>query len=103
MDVLKRIVELRNKRSWTEYELAKNSGLPQSTISSWYRNNMLPSLTSLEKICNGFSITLSAFFCEAEDVIDLTPSQKKLLDQYNSLTKSQKEKLEIFLDGMTTK
>lgn len=36
MNVLARITQLRQKRGWTEYELAKRSGLPQSTISTWY-------------------------------------------------------------------
>lgn len=36
-DILKEITRLRLERNWTEYELAKKSGLAQSTISSWYR------------------------------------------------------------------
>ena len=39
MDILKRIVDLRKERNWTEYQLAEQSGLTQSTISSWYRKN----------------------------------------------------------------
>ena len=27
----------REARGWTEYQLAERSGLPQSTISSWYQ------------------------------------------------------------------
>ena len=54
MDVLARITKLRLDRGWTEYELAKRSGLPQSTISTWYSKNMLPTVTSLESICKGF-------------------------------------------------
>ena len=37
IDILDHITEQRLLRNWTEYELAKRSGLPQSTISSWYR------------------------------------------------------------------
>ena len=37
------INELREERHWTEYQLAERSGLTQSTISSWYRKNMLGS------------------------------------------------------------
>lgn len=59
MDILKRIVDLRTERNWTEYQLAERSGLTQSTISSWYRKNMLPTIPSLSKICDAFGITLS--------------------------------------------
>ena len=38
-DVLAVISQLREARGWTEYQLAENSGLPQSTISSWYRKD----------------------------------------------------------------
>lgn len=66
MDILKRIVDLRTERNWTEYQLAERSGLTQSTISSWYRKNMLPTIPSLSKICDAFGITLSQFFLEDE-------------------------------------
>lgn len=49
MDILKRIVDLRTERNWTEYQLAERSGLTQSTISSWYRKNMLPTIPTLSE------------------------------------------------------
>lgn len=62
MDVLEKIVKLREERHWSEYQLAEKSGLTQSTISSWYRKDMLPSIPSLAKICDAFGITISQFF-----------------------------------------
>ena len=50
-DILSTITTYREERGWTEYQLAERSGLPQSTISSWYRKNMVPTVASLEKIC----------------------------------------------------
>ena len=89
MDILKRIVDLRKERNWTEYQLAEHSGLTQSTISSWYRKNMLPSIPSLEKICLAFGITMSQFFACEEDEFTLTPRQRKLLDASLPLTDEQ--------------
>lgn len=100
MDILDRITQLRVKKGWTEYELARRSELPQSTISSWYKKNMLPSITSLEQICDGFDITLSQFFCDDETSVTLTENQKRFLEKYNCLSDLQKEKLELFMDGM---
>lgn len=48
-DILSIITAYREDRGWTEYQLAERSGLPQSTISSWYRKNMVPTVPSLEK------------------------------------------------------
>ena len=96
MDILKKITKLRTERNWTEYQLSEKSGLTQSTISSWYRKNMLPTIPSLERLCEAFGITLSQFFLEDEnnaDTVLITPQQRSLLeyaaklnsDQYNAL------------------
>lgn len=48
-DILAAITKYREERSWTEYQLAEHSGLPQSTISSWYRKNMVDESGSLSR------------------------------------------------------
>ena len=62
--VLEHIKELCKKEGWTNYELAKRSGLPQSTIVNLFKRTNQPTITTLIKICNAFGITLSAFFAE---------------------------------------
>ena len=57
-DILAIITKHREDRGWTEYQLSERSGLPQSTISSWYRKHMIPTVPSLQKICQAFGITL---------------------------------------------
>ena len=63
-DVLKKIESERLKRNWSEYTLAQNSNLTQSTISTWYSKQLQPSIASIEKICKGLGISLSQFFSE---------------------------------------
>lgn len=100
MDVLKRIIELRQERGWSEYQLSEAAGIPQSTISSWYRKDMLPSIGSLEKICNGFGITMGYFFSKPEEAVVLTGEQRKLLDSWNKLTPERKQTLLAFLEQL---
>ena len=64
VDVLKKIYDLRQERGWSIYKLAEESMLTQSTISNMYTRKTLPSLTSLNQICDAFGITLSEFFDE---------------------------------------
>ncbi len=98
MNVLERITELREDRHWTEYQLAERSGLTQSTISSWYRKNMQPTIPSLSKICDAFEITISQFFMEdSTSVIEVTHEQLQLLRAVDKLTPEQTEKLTAFL------
>ncbi len=100
MDVLERITTYRKERNWTEYQLAEKSGLTQSTISAWYRKNMLPSIPSLERICKAFNITLAQFF--AENLSEwsfnfLTEEQQNLVYEWNRLEENQQNALISFL------
>jgi len=89
IDVLARITEYREARGWTEYQLAEKSGLPQSTISSWFRKGMMPTIPSLEKICNAFGITISQLFAREDELVALTPAQRKLLESWSRLDEEQ--------------
>lgn len=101
MDVLARITALRTGRNWSEYQLAERSGLTQSTISSWYRKNMMPSIPSLERICDAFDITLSQFFLEDDkQAVLLNEQQIRLINTTNKLTKEQFDSLLLFLDSL---
>jgi len=98
-DILREITRLRLERGWTEYELAKFSGVSQSTISTWYRKNQTPTIQTLDKICKGLGITLSQFFAEGADPVSLTGKQQEMLDKWSSLTEKQQE---LFLELIKT-
>lgn len=99
-DILSTITEYREERGWTEYQLAECSGLPQSTISSWYRKNMMPTIPSLEKICTAFGITLSQLFAEGNAPVSLTESQQKLLKHWTRLTEEQQAVVFALIEKM---
>lgn len=88
-DILAEITTLRLNRNWSEYQLAQHSGISQSTISTWYRKNQVPTIQTLEKVCLGFGITLSQFLANDDDAVSLTESQKELLDCWAALTETQ--------------
>ena len=100
MDVLAKISKYRKDRDWTEYELAERSGLPQSTISSWYRKNMMPTIPSLEKICAAFGITLSQLFADGDSAVNLTKEQTDLLDRWSRLSEDQQNVVFQLIDKM---
>ena len=98
-DILSTITAYRQARGWTEYQLSERSGLPQSTISSWYRKNMLPSIASLDKIAQAYGLTLSQFFAEDENIV-ASDEEKQLLREWNKLDKLQQETLLKFLQSL---
>ena len=99
-DILAAITAYRTALGWTEYQLAEHSGLPQSTISSWYRKNMVPTLPSLEKICTAFGITLSQLLAEGDTPVSLTPSQRQLLERWSRLSEEQQTVVFALIDKM---
>ncbi len=92
MDAKKRIRELMQERGWSEYRLAIASGLSQSTVANIFNRNTTPSVSTLEAICQGFGITLAQFFAEG-DMVELTPEQRRMFQEWSSLTKPQKDAL----------
>lgn len=89
MDTLERLRQLQKQRGWTDYRLARESGLSDSTIINIYRRNALPSIPTLEAICRAFGLTLSQFFADGE-LVELTPELNQLFDQWKTLTPEQK-------------
>ena len=99
MDTHKRLRQLMNERTWSEYKLAKETGLSQSTISNLFKRNTVPSISTLEIICKGFGITLSQFFCDGK-MIELSAEQKELFDKWVMLTHEQKQLLFHLIKNM---
>lgn len=102
-DILNKILEERTKRGWSEYTLAQNAGLTQSTISTWYRKDLQPSVASIEKVCNGLGITLSQFFSDytPESPVSLNQEQADLLSLWNQLTPAQRKAVMDMLRAFT--
>ena len=62
LDTILRLRELMNSRGWSEYRLAKESKLSMSTISNIFHRGSIPSIPTLETLCNTFGISLGQFF-----------------------------------------
>lgn len=99
-NILERITELREIKGWNQNQLSNKSGIPYTTISSWIANDTVPSIKSLKMICNALDITLSQFFSD-DNVIELTPTQKRLIEYSNKLNNEQMEALINFLKELT--
>lgn len=99
MDIIEKIRQLMTQREWSEYRLAKESGLPQSTISNIFHRNTLPSIPTLEVICTTFGLTLSQFFAEGP-TFSLSSEQQTLLQNWTKLSDSQKELIAKLFDEL---
>ncbi len=98
--ILERIAQLRRDRNWTEYRLSLESKIPQTTISSWYKKKLCPSILSLSKICGAFGISMAQFFSESGQYPDLTSQQEKLLHEWRTLSNKQRYLTFLFIHAM---
>lgn len=101
MDTLSRLRQLLKDQGWTEYRLAKESKLSESTIANIFKRNTIPTITTLEAICGAFGITLAQFFAEGE-MVELTPELKELFNNWVSLTPEQKAAANSMLRAMNS-
>ena len=102
-DVIERIKSLCVQRKWSYYRLAKKSNIPYSTLNTMMLKTNTPSIPTLIKICNGFDITLSQFFAEESNTINLTPEQDKILSLWNTLDSNNKQLALAYLSGLANK
>ena len=70
--VAKRILDLCDDQDIAVNSLANKSGIPPSTVYSMLnQKSQNPGVVSLQKICDGFGITLREFFdCDIFDDIE---------------------------------
>ena len=99
MDAQKRIRQLMEERNWTDYRLAKESGLSHSTVTNMFNRNNAPTLPTLEAVCKAFGITLSQFFTE-NSASELTEEQHLLFAKWSTLKNEQKQALLALIDTM---
>lgn len=99
MNVTDRIRLLMQERGWTEYRLRKETNLPASTIANIFHRGTIPSLTTLESICNAFGISLCQFFAE-NNFVALNDEQQILLQTWSKLKKEQRAVLLSLMNQM---
>lgn len=90
MDVLERLRHLMDERGWTVYRVARESGLSEKTVYNIYSRNTMPSIPTLEAICNAFGITLAQFFADGK-LIEMSFDLEEVFENWIVLTPEQKE------------
>ena len=64
-EVVAKIDGLCKERGWSTYKLAEEAGITPSTMFNMRSRGTLPSIITLNSICNAFGITLAEFFASA--------------------------------------
>ena len=102
-EVLERIQYFLNLKHWSVYKLAKESKLPYSSLNNIFVRKTSPTIPTLEKICDGFGISVSEFFSYQTNPLksdNLTEKEQDIINSYRSLSEKDKELLAAYLDGL---
>lgn len=99
IDVLKKIDDLRIQRGWSIYKLAEEAELTESTIANMFARKTLPSIKTLEAICNAFKITLSEFFADENE--KSIAENASLLNKINKLNDRDKTIIKNLINLMS--
>lgn len=74
--------------------------MTQSSISTLLNEGNVPRITTLEKVCNGFGITLAQFFAMDGEYPDLSEEQLKVLDTWDKLSVKEKTAIEKIVNSI---
>lgn len=101
-DVLKRIKRILDDKEWSLYKLSKETGIPYSSLNSLFNKNNQPTISTLEKICDGLQISLEDFFSadisHQIEIENYTREEREIIDTYRKLNKKNKNLLKGFID-----
>lgn len=101
-EVLQKIDELCKERNWTHYALAKNSGIPYSSINNMFRRNTYPSLPIMFKLCEGFRIHISDFFKDpGRNELTLSQEETDMISRFRCLGFHDQELVMVYLKGLS--
>ena len=101
--ITNRIRELCDKKRIHLYALSNKTGISQSSLSNLMKRGSTPTFYTLDKICDGLGITLSQFFSEDMEKLELSSEQKRVLETWESLSDKEKAAVEIYVRGMKLK
>lgn len=85
MEINERLDFILKKYGWTRYRLSKETKITESTLSNIFHRGTVPTIATLETICQTLNISLADFFADDERV-ELTPELKELYEGWMYLS-----------------
>ena len=91
-----RVKELCEKYHVSKYRLAQLTGMSQTAVGNIMKMESIPTIPTLEKICDAFGITLAQFFTE-NDTANSPNAKSELDNSVAALKEDQREALAAFI------
>ena len=91
MNVVDRLNKALKRKEWSVYRLAKESGITESTLYSIFSGKALPTIDTLQIICDHLGLSLAELFANNEDHILYSKEQLRLIELWKTLTVEQQK------------
>lgn len=98
--VLNRIDELCRKYNMSRYRLSMKSSVDQATLSMLFNKKTVPTVYTIDKICNAFGITIAQFFSVNGEHTILTREQNHFIINCRSLNTTNKKVLTNYMGNL---
>ena len=95
-----RITELCEKRGYTKYRLSQLTEMSHTALGNILNKKSIPTVVTLERICDAFGITLAQFFAEDGGRLNLTEDQNEILEIWDNLESKEREILMTFIRSL---
>ena len=92
MDIVERLIEVLDKYGWTKYRLSKESKIHESTLSNIFHRGTVPTIATLQAICETMNISLAEFFSDDKQVV-MTPELEEFYEEWTLLTPEKRKHL----------
>lgn len=101
INALDKVKEICEKKNWSVYKLAKESGIPYSSLNNMFIRNTQPTISTLYKLCKGLNISLSDFFeDENEHIIPLNTETREMIEVFNRLPTAKQGMARAYIYGL---
>ena len=94
------IIALCKKRDMSKYRLSQLTGISQSSIGKIIAKESLPTMPTVEKICDALGVTMAQFFAGMDVPVSLSESQQEVLNIWNNLDEKEQNVVIQMLRGL---
>ena len=98
-EALRKCIE---EREWSAYRLAKESGVPESTVRAALSGETEPTFRTAEALCRGLRIPFAALLAEGATP-QLSEEESVLLFQWNCLRREDRELVYALVQSLAEK
>ncbi len=98
IDIIERIQELMDKKGWSYYELAAQTGISTNSVYDWFKKGAMPSMGNIVKVCNAMEISLERFFC-GDSGYQMSEEEQTIMNEWFGLSEFEKQTIFMLIES----